>query len=197
MLEKLLAESGDAWIWTCFDSRTKVLPKFIVGKRTRKYADELLSKFKEITDSNKPFFTSDELSHYPKALLETYGIEKSTKRPSGCRGRPSKAKIIAPKELQYAQVVVRKRQKGRIVEVGTKIVFGSERKVKQRLKQSPVSKNVNIAFVERNNLNKRHQPRTVSSEPVNAYRIIFEASKSEKFLFVEKVDFRGDVYKQV
>ncbi len=26
-------------------------------------------------------------------------------------------------------------------------------------------------------------------------RIIFEASKSERFLFVEKIDFRGDVYK--
>ncbi|ODS29658.1 MAG: hypothetical protein SCARUB_05244 [Candidatus Scalindua rubra] len=26
-------------------------------------------------------------------------------------------------------------------------------------------------------------------------RIIFEVSKSERFLFVEKIDFRGDVYK--
>lgn len=70
MLENLLKEWGDAWVWTSFDPRTKVLPKFVVGKRTLKYAKELLSKFRKVTDGTIPLFTSDKLSHYPKALLE-------------------------------------------------------------------------------------------------------------------------------
>ena len=161
MLENLLNEFVDAWVWTSFDPRTKVLPKFVVGKRTLRYAKELVSKFKDVTDGTIPLFTSDKLSHYPKALLETYGIEKPVERPPGTHGRPPKPDLVVPKELQYAQVI-KKRRKGRVVKVETRIVFGSEKKINQILRDSPVSRKVNTSFTERNNLTLRHQSKRLS-----------------------------------
>lgn len=65
------------------------------------------------------------------------------------------------KELQYAQVI-KKRRKGRVVKVETRIVFGSEKKIKQILRDSPVSRKVNTSFTERNNLTLRHQSKRLS-----------------------------------
>lgn len=161
VLENLLSEYGDAWVWTSFDPRTKVIPKFVVGKRTLKYAKELVSKFRDVTDGTIPLFTSDKLSHYPRALLEIYGIEKSIERQPNVRGRPRKPELLIPEELQYAQVFKRKR-KGGVVKVETKVIFGSERRIKQILRDSPVSRNINISFGERNGLTLRHQSKRLS-----------------------------------
>jgi hypothetical protein len=56
--------------------------------------------------------------------------------------------------LHYAQVVKR-RKSGRVVEVTTKIIFGSEAAVQARLAASGVSQTINTSFVERNNLTCR------------------------------------------
>ena len=114
-----------------------------------------------MTDNTIPLFTSDKLSHYPKALLETYGVEKLVKRRPGTRGRPRKPDLVVSKELQYAQVVKRK-HKGRVVKVETRVVFGSEKRIKQILRDSPVSKSINTSFIERNGLTLRHQSRRLS-----------------------------------
>jgi hypothetical protein len=49
--------------------------------------------------------------------------------------------------LQYAQVVKR-REGGRIVQVNTRVVFGTPEAVAARLAYSPVSSTVNTSFVE-------------------------------------------------
>ncbi len=54
----------------------------------------------------------------------------------------------------YAQVVKR-RKGGRVVEVSTKIIFGSEAAVPARFAASTVSQTINTSFVERNNLTCR------------------------------------------
>jgi hypothetical protein len=51
------------------------------------------------------------------------------------------------------------RRKGRVISVTTKVIFGKEQEVKELLQASPVSKSVNISFVERNNLTLRQQSR--------------------------------------
>src|SRR5207247_10729161 len=64
----------------------------------------------------------------------------------------------APNGLLYAHVVKRRRR-GRVVEITTRVVFGTEKAVETKLKSSPVSKHINTSFVERNNLTMRHQNR--------------------------------------
>ena len=160
-LEKILAQYGDAWIWCAFDPINKLLPVFVVGKRTMKNAKKLVNKLDEVTDDTIPFFTSDELRHYERALLETYGIVQEIPRQTGKRGRPPKPKLIPPPALQYAQVV-KKRNKGRVVSIETAVIFGDHEEVKKRLEVSPTSKNINTSFVERNNLTMRQSSRRLA-----------------------------------
>jgi len=46
-----------------------------------------------------------------------------------------------------------------VISITTKVIFGKEQEVKELLQASPVSKSVNISFVERNNLTLRQQSR--------------------------------------
>jgi len=160
-LEKILAQYGDAWVWCAFDPVNKLLPAFVVGKRTMENARKLASKLDKVTDDSIPFFTSDELRHYERALLETYGIVQEVPGQTGKRGRPHKPKLIPPPELRYAQVL-KNRKKGRVVSIDTAIIFGDHEEVKKCLAISPVSKNINTSFVERNNLTMRQSSRRLT-----------------------------------
>src|SRR5215467_10572357 len=74
VLEKLAEISGDAWVWIAFSSVYKLVPAWVVGKRTLRHARRLLFQLKSATDGHIPFFTSDALPHYADALLEVYGV---------------------------------------------------------------------------------------------------------------------------
>jgi len=157
-LEKILTHYGDAWVWLGFDPVSKLLPAFVVGKRTKANASRLVEKIARVTDGAIPLFTSDELVHYRDALLRVYGIREEVPKGPRKRGRPRKPKLRPPPELRYAQVV-RHRRKGRVTSITTKVIFGKDEELKELLKASPVSKTVNISFVERNNLTLRQQSR--------------------------------------
>jgi IS1 family transposase len=156
-LEKLAARSGDQWVWIGFDPRQKVVIHFVVGRHNQANANALVAGIKRRSDGHIPLFTSDELKHYDEALLASYGIKHEFAR-TGERGRPRKPVLRAPKNLLYAQVVKR-RKKGRVVEITTRVVFGTLKAVAAKLDQSPVSTAINTSFVERNNLTMRHQNR--------------------------------------
>ncbi len=120
-------------------------------------ANKLVAGLRDRSDGHLPFFTSDELKHYDDALLAAYGVSKEFAR-TGKRGRPRKPILEAPKKLLYAQVV-KHRKKGRVVSITSRVVFGTQRAVRAKLKQSPVSQAINTSFVERNNLPMRHHNR--------------------------------------
>ena len=160
-LEKILAHYGDAWVWLGFDPIAKIVPAFVVGKRTKANAYKLVEKIHCATDGAIPLFTSDELRHYRDALLRVYGISEEVPKGPRRRGRPRKPKLRPPPDLRYAQVV-KHRRKGRVVSITTKVIFGTEHEVNELLEASPVSKSVNISFVERNNLTVRQQSRRLA-----------------------------------
>ena len=141
-----------------FDPVSKMLPAFVVGKRTKPNAYRLVEKVHRVTDEVIPFFTSDELKHYKEALLRVYGIPEDIPKEPRKRERLRKPKLRPPPELRYAQVV-KHRRKGRVVSITTKVIFGKEEEVRELLEVSPVSKSVNISFIERNNLTLRQQSR--------------------------------------
>jgi hypothetical protein len=137
---------------------------FVVGRHDQANANQLVLGLKQCSDGHIPFFTSDELKHYDDALLAAYGLKHEFPRTDK-RGRPRKPVLKAPKRLLYAQVVKR-RKKGRVVEITSRVVFGTEKAVAAQLKQSPVSKHINTSFVERNNLTMRHQNRRLTRKTI-------------------------------
>ena len=113
----------------------------------------LLDRVAHVTDEHLPLFTSDQLPEYRTALLHTYGVWYQPQR-NGDRGRYPKPRLVPHPGLLYAQVV-KVRQKGRVVEVRKKVVFGNSDVIDERLAESPVSNTVNTSFVERDNLTQR------------------------------------------
>jgi transposase-like protein/IS1 family transposase len=73
-LEKLATLYGDAWVWIAFSPVYKLVPAWVVGKRTLRDARRLVLRLQAATDGYIPFFTSDALPHYADALLEVYGV---------------------------------------------------------------------------------------------------------------------------
>lgn len=165
-LEKLAEVYGDAWVWIAFSPVCKLVPAWVVGKRTLAHARRLVFRLKSATNGQIPFFTSDELPHYADALLEVYGEWLQPAR-RGSRGRFPKPRRVPPPDLCYA-VVVKERENGRVVEVTTRIVYGTAEQVEAALRASPVSHAINTYGVERNNLTIRQHSRRMGRK-VNAF----------------------------
>jgi len=165
-LEKLAEVYGDAWVWIAFSPVYKVVPAWVVGKRTLRSARRLLFRLKSATDGSIPFFTSDELPHYAHALLEVYGVWDTPPR-QGTRGRFPKPRRYPPPDLCYA-VVVKERARGRVVHVTTRLVYGTTEQVETALRMSPVSRTITTYGVERQNLTVRQHSRRMGRK-VNAF----------------------------
>jgi IS1 family transposase/transposase-like protein len=172
-VEQLLGHYGDAWVWIAFSPVFKLVPAWHVGARTLRDARKLIFSLKSATDGHIPFFTSDELPHYADALLDVYGELKTPSR-RGSRGRLPKPRKYPPPELCYA-MVVKEREKGHVVNVTTRIVYGTTEQLQQALQASPVSATINTAGVERNNLTVRQHSRRLGRK-VNAF------SKDRRYL---------------
>jgi len=141
---------GDQWCWGAKDARTKVIVQYEIGKRTYQLANDLIKNFKKRTDGIPPaLVTSDGYKGYRIALLKHYGF-------SGKGGQN-----IPPSEMDYV-VVEKTRKKGRVVDIKVKVIFGNIERIKNKIERSPVSKNVNIAFIERSHLSRRQFNRRLS-----------------------------------
>jgi IS1 family transposase len=153
-VEQILNEYGDVWVWLSFEPILKLMPAFVVGKRIQENANLLIAKTAAVSDGRKPLFTSDDLPHYAAALLAQYGVWETVVRRPGQRGPLRKPRLLPPSDLLYA-IVVKRRAKGRVVEVRPRVVFGSEAEIRTCLEASPVSQHINTSYVERDNLTMR------------------------------------------
>ncbi len=132
----------------------------IVGKRTEEQAKAFVAGLVGKLSGPPPLFTTDELPHYKTALTESYSTLVSVP-PTGKRGRPRNPIPRLDPKLLYA-TVHKTRANGRVVKVERRIVWGQEQEIKKVLEQSPVSRTVNTAYVERNNLNLRQHSRRLT-----------------------------------
>lgn len=164
--EKLQEVYGEAWVWSAFRPVGKLVAAWVVGKRTRRHARRLVFRLKSATDGHSPFFTSDELPHYADARLDVYGQWVQPPR-KGTRGRFPNPHRMPPPDLCYA-VVVKERENGRVVNVTTRLVYGTTEQVEAALCASPVSGTINTSGVERNNLTVRQHSRRMGRK-VNAF----------------------------
>jgi len=155
-----LKEYGNAWIMIAFDPVNKVVMTFVVGKRSQKDADLLIKTVRERTDRNIPYFTSDELDLYEKAILKVYGTRKGIKQIEVPPGHKAPKRLPLP-DLIYTRVV-KTRLNHRVVGVGTEVVFGEKNAAMQAIAHSPVSSHINTAFIERNNLTIRERNRRLT-----------------------------------
>jgi hypothetical protein len=124
---------------------------FWIGGReladARKMLGDLIARGRD-----KPLFVSDELPHYGTILAELFHVEVPPE-PTGKPGRPRAPERVIDADLDYA-TVHKTREKGRVVQVDRRVVYGSQESVRERLEASP-SRTINTAYVERSNLDWR------------------------------------------
>jgi IS1 family transposase/transposase-like protein len=147
---------GDCWDHVAFDPEHRLVVSVIPGERTTESVQELVGDVKARLDGRVPdLITTDEYSAYEGAILEAFGTEVVPPR-TGKPGRPRKPFKVAPAGLHYA-TVHKTRKKGRVVDVVTRVIFGTAAGVEAALDNSEVSRTVNTAFVERHNGTDRNR----------------------------------------
>jgi IS1 family transposase len=166
-------------VWIAFAPVWRLVLAFVVGKPTQQSANLLLERVVQVTDEKVPFFTSEQLAEYRTALLQAYGQWYQPLR-RGTRGPQPQRRWVPRPALLYAQVV-KQRERGQVLAVTSKVVFGDQDAVQRRLATSPASTTITTSFVERENLTVRQQNRRLTRK-TNAHSK--ELAWLEKQLFL-------------
>jgi hypothetical protein len=127
------------------DPEHRLVVSAIPGARTTENTEALVADFHRRTEGRlMNLMTSDDYPAYETAILHAYG-ETVTPPRTGKRGRPRAPYKVAPPGLTYA-TVTKRREKGRVVELGTRVVFGTVAAVLLALGMSKVSRAINTAL---------------------------------------------------
>jgi len=147
---------GDTWDHVAIDAASRLVVSVVPGERTTESVVAVVEDFKRRTGGRlMDLITTDGYPAYEGALLQAYG-ETVTPPRTGKRGRPRAPYEVAPAGLTYA-VVEKARERGRVVSVATRVVFGTMAAVVAALGMSKVSRAINTSFVERQNGTDRHR----------------------------------------
>jgi IS1 family transposase len=139
-----------------FDPEHRLVICVVPGERTAENVTAVVEGFKRRTGGRlMNLITTDGYPAYEGAILEAYGQTVTPPR-TGKPGRPQSPYKVAPPGLTYA-VVEKTREKGRVVAIVTRVVFGTMAAVTAALGLSRVSTAINTAFVERQNGTDRHR----------------------------------------
>src|SRR3954453_9067879 len=150
------ARKGDHWDHVALDPDHRLVGCVVPGKRTAENTEALVRDFHRRTAGRlMRLITTDEYAPYRAAILEAYGVRVTPPR-TGKRGRPRKPYKVPPAGLNYA-TVHKTRDEGRVVDVATRVIFGTAATVEAALVDSGVSRTVNTAFVERQNGTDRNR----------------------------------------
>ena len=150
-------ENGTCWIWIALASEHRLILAVVVGPRTQQSAHQLVDKTAHVLCGQLPLFVSDGLDSYGVALLDRYHVTVSH-CPTGKRGRPRSPEKQPAPNLRYAQVV-KKRERGRVVSVTKRMVYGDDSTI--------VSKDITTSLVERLNLTLRRENSTLQRKTLS------------------------------
>jgi IS1 family transposase len=150
------ANRGDYWDHVAFDPEHKLVVSVVPGDRSIENAEAVVADFHRRTGGRvMRLMTTDGYPAYETAILHTYGESVLPPR-TGRPGRPEAPHPAVPKGLNYA-TVEKRREKGRVVEIICRIIFGTLTAVLAALKRSAVSRAINTSFVERYHATDRHR----------------------------------------
>ena len=137
------------------DAESRLVLAVVPGARDAEAVEEVVGEVKERTGGRVlDLATSDDYPAYETALLNAYGQEVRTTST----GRVSRKMIpdkVPPAGMNYA-TVEKRREKGRVVEIVTRVVFGTIAAIQAVLAKSKVSRHINISILERQNAPDRH-----------------------------------------
>ena len=135
------------WIHTALAMGSWFLLWVDFGPRTQDTAATLIAQVVARVRA-LPLFLTDGWKAYPAALLQVVGVVYRPRR-RGKVGRKPKPRLVAPKDLFYAQVVKVRDKTGHVVEVSRRVVFGGPRRFSKQLRLRQLGETIQTAFMER------------------------------------------------
>jgi IS1 family transposase len=138
-----------------YDPEHRLVVAVVPGGRDVEGTEALVGEFRRRTGGRTMrLMTSDAYPAYETAILDAYG-ETITPPRTGKPGRPRGPHKEPPPGLVYATVEKVKRE-GRVVEILTRVIFGTMAAAEAALAGSRVSRRINTSFLERQHLTDRH-----------------------------------------
>jgi IS1 family transposase/transposase-like protein len=135
------------WVHTALAMGSWFLLWVDFGPRTQDTAATLLAQIVART-RQIPLVLTDGWKAYTAALLQVVGVVYRPRR-RGKVGRKPKPRLVAPKNLFYAQVVKVRNKAGQVVEVSTRVVCGGPRRFSKQLRLLQLGEMIQTAFMER------------------------------------------------
>jgi len=135
------------------DPETKLIISLVVGRRHADTVVQVFTDFYDRTDGALPeLITTDGYAVYEAVVLDTYGVWREelglTPKEEAGFERTGMPAFYFPVEITYA-TVRKERKGGRVVEVTSQVVLGSEGQAEKALQESERSQTINTSFVER------------------------------------------------
>jgi IS1 family transposase len=146
---------GGYWDHVAYDPEHRLVVAVAPGARDVEGTEALVGEARQRTGGRiMRLMTSDAYPAYEAAILHAYGEEVTPPR-TGRPGRPKAAYKVPPAGLAYA-TVEKVRKRGPVVEILTRVVFGTMTAVAAALKGSRVSRSINTSLIERRHPTDRH-----------------------------------------
>jgi IS1 family transposase len=135
------------WVHTALAMGSWFLLWVDFGPRAQDTAATLLAQVVART-RQLPLVLTDGWKAYTAALLQVVGVVYRPRR-RGKVGRKPKPRLVAPKNLFYAQVVKVRNKAGQVVEVSRRVVFGGPRRFGKQLRLRQLGETIQTALMER------------------------------------------------
>ena len=131
--------------------KSRFLLESIVGPRTLQTALQLTASVAMYSkDKGTPLILIDDHLPYPQAILQVFGDIKHRRRKNA-RGRFKYPRLKPPADLQVGVVKKLRDNKGNLLKVSSKGLFGSKKEIEKRIRELGIGCRINTSHVERLN----------------------------------------------
>ncbi len=131
--------------------KSRFLLESIIGPRTLQTAMQLTASVAAYSkDKDPPLILVDDHLPYPQAILMVFGQIKHRRRKNG-RGRLKYPRLKPPADLQTGVVKKIRDDRGRLLKVSTKVLFGKKKEIVKRIQELGICRKINTSHMERLN----------------------------------------------
>lgn len=131
--------------------KSRFLLESIIGPRTLETALQLTASVAVYSkDKDPPLLLIDDHLPYPQAILQIFGEIKHGRRKNA-RGRFKHPRLKPPVNLQVGVVKKLRDERGHLLKVSSKALFGKKKEIEKRIRKLGVGQTINTSYMERLN----------------------------------------------
>jgi hypothetical protein len=147
--------------------KSRFLLESMIGPRTLDTALQLTTAVAVYSkDKAPPLILIDDHLPYPQAILQVFGQIKHCRRKNA-RGRKKYPRLKPPPNLQVGVVKKLRDNRGNLMKVSSKALFGKKREIVKRIRDLGIGCKINTSHVERLNGTIRGQQARLSRRTRN------------------------------